>query len=282
VGEVVLAGDSTDDAEVLKAKATSALAASFGIDASSVTVALTFVPGEQGGRRLAAGTWTISYEIIATAASAALANSESYATDLSGQFAEQSLTVDPGTISAPTLEAVTSPSTDEPTDAPAPDPARGGPTLTAGTEGQTVAAREAESSSTVFILGIAAFVVLFLAVLIPTLCKRRIRALLGMKAPNANAAIPAVDEDNADRDHDWDVDNKGEQRHQTIVVDQIDGIPDAEAVENLGLSKEEAKKLGLIPAEGESAAATPVDSGSSTGTGAGTGSNSGEAAGDIA
>jgi len=101
---------------------------------------------------------------------------------------------------------------------------------------------------------------LFLAVLVPTLCKRRIRALLGMKT-NGNAAGPLVSNHGADRDHDWDVDKQGDP---TIVVDQVEGIPDAEAAENLGLSKEEATKLGLLPKVGESATAPLVDSGSST------------------
>jgi hypothetical protein len=79
-------------------------------------------------------------------------------------------------------------------------------------EAPAAAATQADSSATVFVIGAAAVVALLVAVLIPTLCRRKCRALFGAK--NANNRPTNVSKTSdvpeapvaAPSNHDWDVD----------------------------------------------------------------------------
>jgi len=79
--------------------------------------------------------------------------------------------------------------------------------------GSAVVSSKADSSMTVFILGAVALATVFLAVLVSTLCRRRLRALFGFKNSNPNAAAPLREHGLEDSvpdvtQHDLDVDRK--------------------------------------------------------------------------
>lgn len=116
---------------------------------------------------------------------------------------------------------------------------------------------------TVFVLGVVAFVVLFIAVLIPTLCRRRCRALLGLKsgantnsnvaaAPNGQASdVVDLRDSSATPTHDWDVDKADGKPKGSQVAAEMgeETVSRGDPLEALGISVEEGVKLGLVSEE---------------------------------
>lgn len=127
---------------------------------------------------------------------------------------------------APTAEPTDVP-TDEPTASPSaettPQPPTAAPTgaPTRETDGiggarvdpaaSSAVSTEASSTTTVLILGIAAFVVVFIAVLIPTVCRRRCMSLLGLKRGNNNNVPAAMLAEPVPGSHEWDVDDRRQE-----------------------------------------------------------------------
>jgi hypothetical protein len=217
----MLGGDSADEA-ALVTDMTATLASHFSVDPSIIVVAAEFTADRrmEGGRRLAAGTFKMSYEIITIASKASAIRDLVFAeADFIAAITiamPSSITV--LSVSEPTLETVTDAPTAAPTETPGRDGEEGPALLDQGRADDVAhvsSASEADSSSTVIVLGIAAFVVLFIAVLVPTLCRRRLHALFGKKGNNN--AVPTSNNVNdtigdkiersiAGEKMDWDVD----------------------------------------------------------------------------
>lgn len=174
------------------------VAAVYNVAQSQVTCSAVQDSGRllSGVRRLQAVTFTVTYTISATPDQAAAAETS--------PPTEAALTA-----ALPTFAVVTGSFGER---EPTIDVAPGGQRST----GNVVAA-EASSSTTVLVLGAVGLVVLFLAVLVPTLCRRRLAALLGLKRNNANASskTPMAHEEpeGSNRSHDWDVDKSTNDAH---------------------------------------------------------------------
>jgi hypothetical protein len=219
----MLSGDSADET-ALVTDMTATLASHFSVDPSIIVVTAEFTADRrmEGGRRLAPGTFKMSYEIITIASKASAIRDLVFAeADFIAAITALMPSATVMSVSEPTLETVGAQATDAPTAAPTETPGRDGEEGPAQLEqgGAEVArvssASEADSSSTVIVLGVAAFVVLFIMVLVPTLCRRRLSALFGKKGNNN--AVPTSNNVNdtigdkiersiAGEKMDWDVD----------------------------------------------------------------------------
>lgn len=232
---------------------TTATANSFGVPESKVSVTLGEHSGGSGrrmsddSRRLTGGYWPVTFSVLVTAATTAPDQTEMGAA-LQEAFGADVLVANSYTVG----------------EAEATPVAQSGATIASATGSGEVAPSQADSSTTIFVLGAVAFVVLFLAVLVPTLCKRRCRAMLGLKPSQSNknaktegaAAVPAVRGDKEPKrnsNHEWDVDKDVARRPQDVEEGTPkEGEADAtamEAISALGLTHEEAAKFGLTEAK---------------------------------
>lgn len=178
--------------------------------------------------------WDLEYEALAGAQEAAAINQNLVAVIQQTKNGIEAAAATAGYTASVT--AFATPTAEQATPAPAPEtPVNTGRTA-------SVAASQADSSATVFILGAVAFVVLFVAVLVPTLCRHRIRRLLGLKGGNQNLVSNASSSNKAaeQQSHDWDVDSKAGEA-------------------TMGLTKEEAINMGVIQASAKGGAPDRVE-----------------------
>lgn len=238
-GDVTLAGDSSDNQAQLEATVAGILAGAFGVPVGAVEVSAEFTVG---GRRLAAGTWTFEFEVVTTKANADAVSSDvlqqAFVNDgfvevVIGQVDVVTMTSQP--TGAPT-GAPTGTPTDAPSGTPTDAPTTPLPAITAPLPAPTatpelsvsedeVVSGEASSSSAVIVLGGIVVVVLFVAILLPALCKRRLRALFGRKGNNN--ALPQVSKSNSldSSGMEWDVDKKQGAALENIEGGQMQSTP---------------------------------------------------------
>lgn len=210
-----------DDRDVVETSVTTALASSFSVPESQVTV-IVGAYSAGSGRRLTTGSWPVTFEVRVAADAAAPSEA-----DVQAKLDEQ---CDSSTLSnscvALTIKANSFSTGSAASPAP---PVR---SVAVGTPEGNVTATEADSSATVLIVGIVGFVAVLVALLIPTLFRRRCMALLGLKRGNNNAPRAASGESAKDgaHSHDWDcddragrglVDKKGVAKPQDVELEML-------------------------------------------------------------
>jgi hypothetical protein len=228
--------DSTDTAAAIEADITNTLATLFSADPTLIIVSAVFIADrrlESAERRLAAGVFQCNIEVITEESSTTFINDNDWPNGTVPSNVSDVFTSDNWTLisfDTPTVQQWTltqTATTSATPDTPAPTQA---PVRVAEPAAATPAAA-ASSSTTVIILAGVGLLLLFVAVLVPTLCRRRLRALLGLKANNNNAAAPSnapVDTESPSEKkanvHHWDVDTAKGTEEAAQYEEKIDMI----------------------------------------------------------